>query len=129
MLKTVLWLLAVWLLVTVTLGLFDIHIYFPFAIGSSMDIPYHRWQTVRFSTFLTIAFFIIRYVSGSRPVSALAVIDVYIKFMVFVGIILISKLEIITPSEWVTLGFFIALSIGLHRGCKSHRGLKFVKHW
>ena len=129
MLKTVLWLLAIWLLVTVLLGLFGIHIFFPFNIGSAEEIPYYRWQTVRFSTFLTIAYFIVRYALGSRPVSALAVIDIYIKFLVFVGVILLWREESQLLSDWIVVMFWTILSIYLHQAAKANRGSLFVKHW
>ena len=126
--KILLGLLATWATSIVILGFFDLQIYFPFNIGSAQDIPYHRWQTVRFTTFLTMSYFIIRFVSGSRPVSALSVLDMFFKIMVFVGIINFWIADVLWD-EWGVLVFFIIVSVMLHRAAKLNRGSMFVKHW
>jgi hypothetical protein len=128
LIKTLLCALAFWALSVVIMGFFDLQIYFPFNVGSAKDIPYHRWQTVRFSTFLTISYFILRFISESRPVSALAVIDVFFKLMVFVGIINFWKADVLWD-EFGVLVFFLIISILLHRAAKINRGTMFVKHW
>jgi hypothetical protein len=126
--KILLGLLATWATSIVILGFFDLQIYFPFNIGSAQDIPYHRWQTVRFTTFLTISYFIIRFVSGSRPVSALSVLDMFFKIMVFVGIINFWIADVLWD-EWGVLVFFAIVSMALYRAAKLNRGAMFVKHW
>jgi hypothetical protein len=126
--KILLGLLATWATSIVILGFFDLQIYFPFNIGSAQDIPYHRWQTVRFTTFLTISYFIIRFVSGSRPVSALGVLDMFFKIMVVVGIINFWIADVLWD-EWGVLVFFVIVSVMLHRAAKLNRGTMFVKHW
>jgi len=126
--KILLGLLATWATSIVILGFFDLQIYFPFNIGSAQDIPYHRWQTVRFTTFLTMSYFIIRFVSGSRPVSALSVLDMFFKIMVFVGIINFWIADVLWD-EWGVLVFFVIVSVMLHRAAKLNRGTMFVKHW
>jgi hypothetical protein len=126
--KILLGLLATWATSIVILGFFDLQIYFPFNIGSAQDIPYHRWQTVRFTTFLTMSYFIIRFVSGSRPVSALSVLDMFFKIMVFVGIINFWIADVLWD-EWGVLVFFVIVSVMLHRAAKLNRGAMFVKHW
>ena len=126
--KILLGLLATWATSIVILGFFDLQIYFPFNIGSAQDIPYHRWQTVRFTTFLTISYFIIRFVSGSRPVSALSVLDMFFKIMMVVGIINFWIADVLWD-EWGVLVFFVIVSVMLHRAAKLNRGTMFVKHW
>ena len=126
--KILLGLLATWATSIVILGFFDLQIYFPFNIGSAQDIPYHRWQTVRFTTFLTMSYFIIRFVSGSRPVSALSVLDMFFKIMVFVGIINFWIADVLWD-EWGVLVFFVIVSVMVHRAAKLNRGSMFVKHW
>ena len=110
------------------MGFFDFQVFFPFNIGSAKDIPYHRWQTVRFTSFLTITYFILRFVSGSRPVSALGVLDVFFKIIVLVGVINFWKADVLL-NELPVLVFFALISIGLHRTTKANRGGRFVKHW
>ena len=126
--KTVLCLLAVWGITVVILGFYDFQIFFPFNIGSAQEIPYHRWQTVRFSTFLTISYFILRFVIGSRPVSALGVIDMFFKIMVFVAAINFWKADVLRD-EFPVLIFFLIISVLLHRAAKTKREAKFLKHW
>ena len=126
--KTLLCLIAIWAITIVILGFFDLQIFFPFNLGSAQDIPYHRWQTVRFSTFLTISYFILRFISASRPVSALAVLDMFFKIMVFVGAINFWKADVFWD-EFGVLMFFLVISVVLHRAAKVNRGAMFVKHW
>jgi len=126
--KTVLFLLAIWAITIVILGFFDLQVFFPFYIGSAHDIPYHRWQTVRFTTFLTISYFILRFISGSRPVSALGVLDMFFKILIFVGIINFWKADVLLD-EFGVLAFFFIISVVLHRAAKINRGTMFVKHW
>lgn len=126
--KIILGLLAVWACFVVVLGLFKLQIYFPLNVGSADEIPYHRWQTVRFSTFLTIAYFIFGYVGGIRPVSAIAVINVFFKIMVVIGIILFWT-EGVLIREWGVIVFFILVSLLLHKSTKLNRGSMFTKHW
>lgn len=126
--KILLSLLGVWALATVALGLFHLQVYFPFNIGSAEDIPYHRWQTVRFTTFLTISYFIFRFVVGLRPVSALYVLDMFFKFLVFFAVINFWVADVLIK-EWGVLLFFITVSFIIHRTTKKSRGKMFVKHW
>ena len=126
--KIILSLLAVWACFVVVLGLFKLQIYFPLNVDSADEIPYHRWQTVRFSTFLTIAYFIFGYVGGSRPVSALVVINVFFKIMALMAIILFWT-EGVLIKEWGVIVFFVLVSLLLHKATKSQRGLMFTKHW
>ena len=126
--KIILGALGVWACCIVLLGFFKLQIYFPFNIGSTDELPYHRWQTVRFSTFLTIAYFIFRYVGGSRPVSALAVINIFFRIMAIIAIILFWT-EGALIKEWGVIVFFVLLSLLLHKTTKLHRGSMFTKHW
>ena len=126
--KILLGLLAIWSTSIVILGFFDLQIYFPINIGSAQDIPYHRWQTVRFTTFLTISYFIARFVSGLRPVSALGVIDMFFKIMVFVAVINFWKADVLRD-EFPVLIFFLIISVLLHRAAKTKREATFLKHW
>ena len=126
--KILLGLLGVWAVMAVILGLFKLQVYFPFNIGSAEEIPYHRWQTVRFTTFLTVAYFIFRYIGGFRPVSALAVLDMFFKLMVFIATInfwIADKLS----DEWGVVLFFIIVALLTHRTARQNRGRIFMKDW
>ena len=126
--KILLGLLGVWAVMAVILGLFKLQVYFPFNLGSAEEIPYHRWQTVRFTTFLTVAYFIFRYIGGFRPVSALAVLDMFFKLMVVVATInfwIADKLS----DEWGVLLFFVIVALLTHRTARLNRGRIFMKDW
>ena len=126
--KILLGLLGVWAVMVVILGLFKLQVYFPFNIGSAEEIPYHRWQTVRFTTFLTVAYFIFRYIGGFRPVSALAVLDMFFKLMVVIATInfwIADKLS----DEWGVLLFFVIVALLTHRTARLNRGRIFMKDW
>ena len=126
--KILLGLLGIWALTTVVLGLFNLQVYFPFHIGSAQEIPYHRWQTVRFTTFLTVAYFIFRYIVGFRPVSALAVLDMFFKLLLFVATINFWIADVLND-EWGILLFFSIIALITHRTTKINRGTMFVKEW
>ena len=126
--KILLGLLGIWAVTTVVLGLFNLQVYFPFYIGSAQEIPYHRWQTVRFTTFLTVAYFIFRYIVGFRPVSALAVLDMFFKLLLFVATINFWIADVL-KDEWGVLLFFSIIALITHRTTKINRGTMFVKEW
>jgi hypothetical protein len=126
--KILLGILGVWALTTVALGFFDRQIYFPFHMGSAQEIPYHRWQTVRFTTFLTMSYFIFRYIVGFRPVSALGVLDMFFKLLAFIGAINFWIAGVLSD-EWGVLLFFIIVALVTHRATKINRGTMFVKEW
>jgi len=126
--KILLGLLGFWAVSTVALGLFNLQIYFPFNIGSTQEIPYHRWQTVRFTTFLTISYFIFRYIGGFRPVSALGVLDMFFKILVVICIINFHAADVLFK-EWGVVLFFVIISFLSHRATRIHRDRIFEKHW
>ena len=126
--KILLGLLGIWAVTTVVLGLFNLQVYFPFYIGSAQEIPYHRWQTVRFTTFLTVAYFIFRYIGGFRPVSALTVLDMFFKLLLFVATINFWIADVL-KDEWGILLFFSIIALITHRTTKINRGTMFVKEW
>ena len=54
--KILIGLMAIWLIIAVTIEVLGITIYFPFHISPDHEIPYHRWQSVRLSVFVTFAY-------------------------------------------------------------------------
>jgi len=96
------------LLIVVILALFDFQFYFPFRIGGPEFIPYHRWQFVRLTTFMTLAYLIIKYILSSTPFSALAVLEVYLIFLLIIGSILFLNANA-ALTEWVMLGISFIL--------------------
>ena len=126
--KILLGLLGVWGVTAVILGLLDLHIVFPFNLSTAKEIPYHRWQTVRFTTFLTMAYFCFRFVGGFRPVSALGVLDMFFKVMVLIATINFWIADALID-DWGFILFIIIVALVTHRTTKINRGTMFMKEW
>ena len=123
--KIILTLLAVWGSLVIILGLLKLHMFFPFNIVDAEAIPYHRWQTVRFSSFATVIYFIIRYLIGGRPEGALLVISVFFRFLILFGAILMWQEDVGSSEGWV-LSFFIFVTFLLYREMKENPR---QRHW
>ena len=123
--KVLLLLLAIWGALVIILGLFDLQIFFPFNIADAEPIPYHRWQTVRFSAFATIIYFIIRYLIGGRPEGPLLTISVFFRFLILFGGFLMWQ-ERVDASEWWVLSFFVFVTVVLYQEMKENPR---QRHW
>ena len=123
--KLLLILIALWAMMVIVLGLAKLQIFFPFNITDAETIPYHRWQAVRFSTFASIIYFIIKYLIGGRPETALLAISVYFRFLVLFGAILMWQ-ENVDASEWYILAFFLVVNFILYREIKTNSR---QRHW
>ena len=123
--KIILVFLAIWATVVIILGLFKLQIFFPFNIVDAEPIPYHRWQTVRFSAFATVIYLIIRYLIGGRPEGALLVVSVFFRFLILFGAILIWQADV-DASEWWVLSFFIFVTLLLYKEMKESPR---QRHW
>ena len=123
--KILLILLAIWGTLIIILGLLKLHIFFPFNIADAEAIPYHRWQTVRFSAFATVIYLIIRYIIGGRPEGALLVISVFFRFLILFGAILMWQ-EDVDPSEGWVVAFFIFVTFLLYKEMKENPR---QRHW
>ncbi len=123
--KVILILLAIIGLIIIFLGLLELQVYFPFNIADAEPIPYHRWQGVRFATIATIIYFIVQYLVGARPSSALSFLNVYFKFFILFLSILMWQANV-EMGEWWVLGFFIFVTILLHVELKTNAR---ERHW
>ena len=123
--KIILTLLAIWGTLVIILGLLKLHIFFPFKIADAEPIPYHRWQSVRFSAFATVIYFIIRYLIGGRPEGALLVVSVFFRFLILFGAILIWQADV-DASEWWVLSFFVFVTLLVHKETKENPR---QRHW
>ena len=59
--KLLLILLILWALYVSVTAFFGVQLYFPLRLAEAEPIPYHRWQSVRISVFLTLCLFMIIY--------------------------------------------------------------------
>ena len=115
--KILLIFIALWATIVILLGLAKLQIFFPFNVTDAEFIPYHRWQAVRFATFASIIYFIIKYLIGGRPETALLAISIYFRFLILFGAILMWQ-ENVEQSEWYVLLFFLAVNFILYRELK-----------
>ena len=123
--KILLILLSIWGTLVIILGLLKLNIFFPFNIADAEAIPYHRWQTVRFSAFATVIYLIIRYLIGGRPEGALLVVSVFFRFLILFGAILMWQADA-DASEWWVLSFFIFVTLLLYKETKESPR---QRHW
>ena len=123
--KIILVLLAIWGTLVIILGLLKLHLFFPFNIADAEAIPYHRWQTVRFSAFATVIYLVIRYLIGGRPVGSLLVVSVFFRFLILFGAILTWQADV-DASEWWVLSFFVFVTLILQKEMKENPR---QRHW
>ena len=123
--KVILAILAIWGVTVIFLGLFNLQIYFPFNVADAEPIPYHRWQSVRFSTFSTLVYFIIQYLIGGRPSSVLSFLATYFKFYILFLSILMWQADV-KSNEWWVLGIFVLVTVFVHI---EHKKNPRLRHW
>ena len=89
---------------------------FPFDFNESLnDIPFHRWQIVRVSVFLTFGYLAIRhFVFGNEKMYPVQFLDLYLKFIVGSGVFIYYQQGITDYIEYATLGFFLIAAILSH---------------
>ena len=89
---------------------------FPFDFNESLnDIPFHRWQIVRVSVFLTFGYLAIRhFLFGNEKMYPVQFLDLYLKFIVGSGVFIYYQQGINDYREYATLGFFLVAAIFSH---------------
>ncbi len=89
---------------------------FPFDFNESLtDIPFHRWQIVRVSVFLTFGYLAIRhFLFGNEKMYPVQFLDLYLKFIVGSGVFIYYQQGINDYREYATLGFFLVAAILSH---------------
>ena len=89
---------------------------FPFDFNETLsDIPFHRWQIVRVSVFLTFGYLAIRhFLFGNEKMYPVQFLDLYLKFIVASGVFIYYQQGINDYREYATLGFFLVAAILSH---------------
>ena len=106
--------LGFWLLVATVLSVFEINLIFPIGYAVNLEVPYHRWQSVRLAAFMTLAYFIGKHViTGSRPILPIVFLSAFLKNLVLISFILLVN-ENVERSEWGVWTFFLIFSILVH---------------
>ena len=90
--------------------------YFPFEFAKTLEnIPFHRWQIVRVSVYLTFGYLAIRhFLLGNEKLYPVQFLDIYLKFLVGSGLIIYYQQGITEYREYATLGVFIVAALFSH---------------
>ena len=108
--------LGAWAIFAGVTALLGYTFYFPFEFVQSLEsIPFHRWQVVRVSVFLTFGYLAVRhFVLGDEKLYPIQFIDIYLKFLVGVAIFIYYQEGIDEYRDYANLGFFLVASILVH---------------
>ena len=108
--------LGAWAVLAAIVALFGYSFSFPFEFNESVnDTPFHRWQIVRVSVFLTFGYLAMRhFLFGNEKMFPVQFLDLYLKFVVGSGLIIYYQQGINDLSEYATLGFFLVAAIFSH---------------
>ena len=106
---------------------FGITIYFPLKITDEHFVPYHRWQSVRISVFVTFAYFAIMHLfNEDKEYHPIQFLEIYIKILTIVGFVIFYKTGV-QNSEYLVILFFVLSSIILHLACRKKYKRYFTK--
>ena len=98
--------LAIWAIYATASALIGVTIYFPLRVGDVEDIPYHRWQAVRVSVFLTFVYFaVLHLVNGSREMLPVKFLETYLVMLTIAGLAVFIR-EGVDAGEYAVVGFF-----------------------
>ena len=98
--------LSIWGIYATVSALMGVTIYFPLRVGEVEDIPYHRWQAVRVSVFLTFTYFaVLHLVNGSREIYPVKFLETYLVMLTIAGMAIFIR-EGVDASEYAIVGFF-----------------------
>ena len=98
--------LSIWGIYATVSALMGVTIYFPLRVGEVEDIPYHRWQAVRVSVFLTFIYFaVLHLVNGSREIYPVKFLETYLVMLTIAGLAIFIR-EGVDAGEYVIVGFF-----------------------
>ena len=112
--KLLIGILALWGVYASVLALFGVSVYFPLRLADAEPIPYHRWQTVRITVFLTFAYFsIIHLLNGSREMYPIKFLEVYLTILTLIGAVIFVQQEV-EPTEYLLVLFFGVCAFILH---------------
>ena len=98
--------LSIWGIYATVSALVGVTIYFPLRVGEVEDIPYHRWQAVRVSVFLTFTYFaVLHLVNGSREIYPVKFLETYLVMLTIAGLTIFIR-EGVDAGEYAIVGFF-----------------------
>ena len=136
--KILMWILLLWFVVGACMPLLDITFSFPFFY---FQVPLEpttddqamiilRLQIVRAASFMTMAYFIFKYLRNRKPLSSVVPVLVFINSLIFFSVIYTLKSgHIWSWKEWSVFGFLLVLSWVLFRENRSEATKIFSRDW
>ena len=136
--KILMWILLLWFVVGACMPLLDITFSFPFFY---FQVPLEpttddqamiilRLQIVRAASFMTMAYFIFKYLRNRKPLSSVVPVLVFINFLIFFSVIYTLRSGYIWSwKEWSVFGFLLVLSWVLFRENRSEATKIFSRDW
>ena len=89
-----------------------------------------RLQIVRAASFMTMAYFIFKYLRNRKPLSSVVPVLVFINFLIFFSVIYTLRSGYVwTWKEWSVFGFLLVLSWVLFRENRSEATKIFSRDW
>ena len=132
------WILLLWFVAGACMPLLDITFSFPFFY---FQVPLEpttddqamiilRLQIVRAASFMTMAYFIFKYLRNRKPLSSVVPVLVFINFLIFFSVIYTLRSGFVwTWKEWSVFGFLLVLSWVLFRENRSEATKIFSRDW
>ena len=136
--KILMWILLLWFVVGACMPLLDITFSFPFFY---FQVPLEpttddqamiilRLQIVRAASFMTMAYFIFKYLRNRKPLSSVVPVLVFINFLIFFSVIYTLRSGYVWSwKEWSVFGFLLVLSWVLFRENRSEATKIFSRDW
>ena len=136
--KILMWILLLWFVVGACMPLLDITFSFPFfyfkvplePTTDDQAMIILRLQIVRAASFMTMAYFIFKYLRNRKPLSSVVPVLVFINFLIlFFAIYTLKSGHVWSWKEWSVFGFLLVLSWVLFRENRSEATKIFSRDW
>ena len=130
--------LLLWLLAGALLPLVNIGLFLPVLSFVSLTDPatgdYQlislRLQIVRAASFMTMAYFIFKYLRNRKPLSSVVPVLVFTNFLIFFSIIYTLRTGLIWSwEEWVAFTFLVILAPLLYKENRGEASKIFSRDW
>ena len=130
--------LLLWFIIGAFLPLFDITFSFPFfyfqvhlePMTEDQTMIILRLQIVRAASFMTMAYFIFKYLRNRKPLSSLVPVLVFTNFLILFSVAYTVRSEHVWSwKEWSVFGFLLILSWVLFRENRSEATKIFSRDW
>ena len=130
--------LLLWFIIGAFIPLFDITFSFPFfyfqvhlePMTEDQTMIILRLQIVRAASFMTMAYFIFKYLRNRKPLSSVVPVLVFTNFLILFSVAYTVRSEHVWSwKEWSVFGFLLILSWVLFRENRSEATKIFSRDW